>query len=65
MRNEIEERICDECGKTVRFSLKRNYGKTPFHGWIKASVEGVDGLSSQLDFCSSECAGKRFAAERS
>jgi hypothetical protein len=36
------------------------YGSTPFCGWIRASIEGKDGLLSSLDFCSAECAGKHF-----
>ena len=58
MRQEIQERICDECGKKKK--MVKQFGATPFKGWIKATIEGNDGLSSSLDFCSPECAGKHF-----
>ena len=60
MRHEIQERICDECGEKTQMRMIAAPGDTPFRGWIRATLEGRDGLTSPLDFCSSECAGKYF-----
>lgn len=61
MKRDIQERICDECGEKKQMQMVTHFGKTPFFGWISARVEGDLGLTSPLDFCSSECAGKHFA----
>ena len=61
MRCEIQERICDECGRKVQMRMITAQGDTQFRGWIRATLEGRDGLTSSLDFCSPECAGKHFA----
>ena len=64
IRNEIQERICDECGKKEQMAMVTQFGRTPFYGWISARIEGVDGLTSPLDFCSTDCAGKHFTLFR-
>lgn len=60
MKTEIQERVCDECGKKEQMRMVTQFGPTPFLGWITARLEGVDGLTSPIDFCSTECAGKHF-----
>ena len=60
MRTEIQERICDECGKKEQIGMVTQFGTTPFCGWITTRHEGVDGLTPPFDFCSSECLGKHF-----
>jgi hypothetical protein len=64
MKYEIQERICDECGKKEQMKMVTQFGSTPFRGWIRAHIEGGDGLSSSFDFCSSDCAGKHFTLFR-
>ena len=64
MQHEIQERICDECGKKEQMKMVVQYGATPFRGWVRAHIEGVDGLSPSLDFCSTDCAGKYFTLFR-
>ena len=60
MRYEIQARTCDECGKKAQMMMTKQYGATPFKGWIRATIEGKDGLNNSLDFCSAKCAGKHF-----
>ena len=64
MKYEIQERMCDECGKKEQMKMATQFGATPFCGWITARLEGVDGLTSPFDFCSTECAGKHFTLFR-
>ena len=60
MEYEIKGRICDECGKKAQMRMGTQFVATPFKGWVRASLEGEDGLTSAFDFCSTECAGKHF-----
>lgn len=60
MKREIQERMCDECGKKAQMVMERSRENTPFYGWIRATIENENGITHPLDFCSTECAGKHF-----
>jgi len=63
MRRQIDERQCDECGKSQANATGRMVGCSPWGGWI--TVEITDGLTmlprphnGPWDFCSVDCAVK-------
>ena len=59
MKREIQERICDECGK-VKQALPV-FKINPFRGWVSSQVHGTNPCADyKLDFCSAKCAGKHF-----
>lgn len=53
MRESIERRKCDCCGKTKEAAPTSNH--TAFSGWIEVVKPTRAGVPMRLDFCSAAC----------
>ena len=65
MKRQIEERTCDQCGKSVRMN-PAVYGGNPFAGWIQVSMENGSIFLPACrlwDFCCKHCAIKYIDIE--